>query len=137
MSDGAKYNLLRRYGQVSGIESSPISALGLRYFEKNYGKILGSISKDSKTLEVGPGGASFTQYLIQKGYRHITVCEAAEDTIKSVKKLEEMRDSLPLDIDGAVISDGDTVGSREIKTVGAGPDWLHSDIDCVCQIAVR
>ena len=65
---------------------SPISALGIRYFERNYGRILRAIPEDSSVLEIGPGGASFTQYLLHKGYRNITVCEVAEDKARSLSR---------------------------------------------------
>ena len=65
---------------------SPISILGIRYFEKNYGKILRAIPENSSILEIGPGGASFTQYLLHKGYKNITVCEIAEDKARSLSR---------------------------------------------------
>jgi len=65
---------------------SPISALGIRYFEKNYGRILRAIPEDSSVLEIGPGGASFTQYLLHKGYNNITVCEVAEEKARAIDR---------------------------------------------------
>jgi hypothetical protein len=72
-------HLLKRYGSILGTRISPISIFAVRYFEKNYGKILKSVPKSSKVLEVGAGSASFTQYLLYKGYGNITVCEMADD----------------------------------------------------------
>ncbi len=74
-----KDHLFRKYGTILGTTISPVSIFALRYYEKNYGKTLRSIPKNSKTLEIGPGSASFTQYLLHKGYENITVCEIADD----------------------------------------------------------
>ena len=78
-----KKHLLKRYGGILDTRISPISILAVRYFEKNYGKVLKLIPEDSRILEIGPGGANFTQYLLYKGYRDVTVCEAADDNAQS------------------------------------------------------
>lgn len=70
---------------------SPISILGIRYFEKNYGRILRAIPENSSILEIGPGGASFTQYLLHRGYKNITVCEIAEDKARSLSRFFDDR----------------------------------------------
>jgi len=79
-----KDHLFRKYGTILGTTISPISIFALRYYEKNYGKTLRSIPKNGKTLEIGPGSASFTQYLLQKGYEDITVCEIADDSARAL-----------------------------------------------------
>lgn len=79
-----KEYLFKRYGSILGTGISPISALGIRYFEKNYGKALKLTPKNSRILEIGPGSASFTQYLLYKGYRDITVCEIADDNAQAL-----------------------------------------------------
>ncbi len=81
-----KDHLFRKYGAILGITISPISIFALRYFEKNYGKTLRSIPRSSKTLEIGPGSASFTQYLLHKGYEDITVCEIADDSAQALSQ---------------------------------------------------
>jgi 2-polyprenyl-3-methyl-5-hydroxy-6-metoxy-1,4-benzoquinol methylase len=80
-----KERLFRRYGSILDTSISPISILAVRYFEKNYGKILNSISKDGRILEIGPGSGSFTQYLLYKGYTNITVCEIANDNARALQ----------------------------------------------------
>jgi SAM-dependent methyltransferase len=65
---------------------SPISILGIRYFEKNYGKILRAIPENSGVLEIGPGGASFAQYLLHRGYKNITVCEVAGEKARALSR---------------------------------------------------
>ena len=79
-----KEYLFKRYGSILGTRVLPISVFGIRYFEKNYGKILRPIPENSRILEIGPGNASFTQYLLYKGYRNITVCEMADDNARSL-----------------------------------------------------
>jgi SAM-dependent methyltransferase len=79
-----KDHLFRKYGTILGTTISPISIFALRYYEKNYGKTLRSIPKNSKTLEIGPGSASLTQYLLHKGYEDITVCEIADDNARAL-----------------------------------------------------
>jgi len=78
--------LLKSYGSILGTQISPISILAVRYFEKNYGEVLKAIPKNSRILEIGPGSASFTQYLLHKGYGNITVCERADDNTKSLSR---------------------------------------------------
>ena len=77
-------HLFKNYGGILGTEISPLSIFTARYFEKNYGKSLKAIPESGKILEIGPGSASFVQYLFYKGYRDITVCEAAEDNAQSI-----------------------------------------------------
>lgn len=79
-----KNHLFRNYGSILGTEISPLSIFTARYFNKNYGKALKAIPERNKILEIGPGNASFTQYLLYKGYRDITVCEMAADNAKSL-----------------------------------------------------
>ena len=86
-----KEHLFKRYGGILDISISPISVLAVRYFEKNYGKILRSVPKNSRILEIGPGSASFAQYLLYKGYENITVCEIADDNAESLKRFFEDR----------------------------------------------
>ena len=76
--------LLKRYGSILGTRISPISIFTIRYFEKNYGQVLRLIPKSSRILEIGPGGANFTQYLLHEGYANITVCEMADDNARSL-----------------------------------------------------
>ncbi|MBD3181366.1 methyltransferase domain-containing protein [Candidatus Poribacteria bacterium] len=78
-------NLLKTYGDITGVNIFPITALGIRYYDKNYGRILGLIPEDSRILEVGPGGASFTQYLLFKGFKNITVCEISDSSVEALK----------------------------------------------------
>ena len=78
--------LFRRYGGIMGTDFSPISIFTVRYYDKNYGNVLDSIPRNSRILEIGPGGASFTQYLLYKGYGDITVCEVAEDNAQSLNR---------------------------------------------------
>jgi 2-polyprenyl-3-methyl-5-hydroxy-6-metoxy-1,4-benzoquinol methylase len=81
-----KDHLFRKYGTILGTTISPISIFALRYYEKNYGKTLRSIPKNSKILEIGPGSASFTQYLLHKDYEDITVCEIADDNAQALRQ---------------------------------------------------
>jgi 2-polyprenyl-3-methyl-5-hydroxy-6-metoxy-1,4-benzoquinol methylase len=78
--------LLKKYAEILGTRISPISALGVRYFEKNYGKILNEVPESAGILEVGPGSAAFTQYLLYKGYKDITLCELADDNIGALRR---------------------------------------------------
>jgi len=76
--------LLRNYGGILGASPSPISVLGVRYYEKNYGRILQRIPENSRILEIGPGNGSFIQYLLYKGYKNIAACEIAGDNALSL-----------------------------------------------------
>lgn len=63
------------YGKSEDYEVVRLNYFRYLYFQKNYGGKISKLPKDSKILEIGPGGGTFAEYLMQNGFSNITLCE--------------------------------------------------------------
>jgi 2-polyprenyl-3-methyl-5-hydroxy-6-metoxy-1,4-benzoquinol methylase len=63
------------YGESDGYSVIPLNYFRRLFFQKNYRRVLESLPRESKILEIGPGGGTFAEYLLTLGFRDITLCE--------------------------------------------------------------
>jgi len=75
MIRGEKMDPRESYGKSEGYEVTPLNRFRLRYFRKNYEGIIRGLPRNGRLLEIGPGGGTFTEYLLECGFRNITLCE--------------------------------------------------------------
>lgn len=70
-----KLNIHESYGKSEGYRVTPLSYFRFLYFKKNYGRLLKGLHSGARILEIGPGGGTFTEYLLKLGFKDITLCE--------------------------------------------------------------
>src|ERR1035437_1393523 len=65
----------KNYNAISYSYPKRIGINAFRRIGLNYGDIFKNLDKNSRILEIGPGSAFFTQYLLVNGFNNIEMCE--------------------------------------------------------------
>ncbi len=89
-------NMHVSYGKSDDYDVIPLSHFRFLYFQKNYEKILKDLPRDIKILEVGPGGGTFAEYLMEIGFHDITLCDYSAVAVPKLQKHFEDKENLKI-----------------------------------------